>query len=195
MTIRIGTLRSEFCVTLRARSILGLIISQPIDTRLFCTAIRITHNVRIHESPFQPASHCLVMLPTYGWVEGKVPFPLQRPRPSTSLLTTLWRNPFGYVVYFLILECRKIRRPFFTATMMLLLCCLISGDADPKRTKHTDVAFHFVRDNAAKRVITVKRIPTQHQLADLLTKPLSAERFINLPQLISMYWFDCEWEC
>ena len=40
------------------------------------------------------------------------------------------------------------------------------------RTKHVEVDYHFVRDRVAKKEITVRFIPSQDQLADVLTKPL-----------------------
>jgi len=41
-----------------------------------------------------------------------------------------------------------------------------------KRTKHTDVRFHYVRERVESRDTTLVHVPTERQLADLLTKPL-----------------------
>jgi len=48
------------------------------------------------------------------------------------------------------------------------------------RTKHIDVRHHFVRDHIAKEEIYVEFIPTDFQLADIFTKPLSNDRFEQL---------------
>ena len=42
-----------------------------------------------------------------------------------------------------------------------------------KRTKHIDVRFHFVREKVESKEVELVHIPTQHQLAEILTKPLS----------------------
>lgn len=44
------------------------------------------------------------------------------------------------------------------------------------RMKHLAIDYHFVRDLVAENKLTVSHVPTSHQLADLLTKPLSASR-------------------
>jgi len=41
------------------------------------------------------------------------------------------------------------------------------------RTKHLVINYHFVRDLVASKEFQVSHVPTSHQLADLLTKPLS----------------------
>ena len=40
------------------------------------------------------------------------------------------------------------------------------------RTKHMDVRFHYIRQEVNRGAITVVKIPTEHQAADGLTKPL-----------------------
>ena len=46
-----------------------------------------------------------------------------------------------------------------------------------KRTKHIDQRYHFVRDQALLRTIDIRKIPTQDNLADFLTKPLEVTKF------------------
>jgi histone deacetylase 1/2 len=45
------------------------------------------------------------------------------------------------------------------------------------RTKHVEVDYHFVRDRVAKKEIQIRFIPSQDQLADVFTKPLSTASF------------------
>jgi hypothetical protein len=46
------------------------------------------------------------------------------------------------------------------------------------RTKHIEIDYHFVRDMVAKKLLKVCFISGKDQLADILTKPLAAARFI-----------------
>ena len=41
-----------------------------------------------------------------------------------------------------------------------------------ERTKHIELDCHFVREKLQNGLISVSHVPTQHQLADSLTKPL-----------------------
>lgn len=45
------------------------------------------------------------------------------------------------------------------------------------RTKHIEIDFHFVRERVAKRLLEVRFICFEDQLADVLTKPLATRRF------------------
>lgn len=49
-----------------------------------------------------------------------------------------------------------------------------------KRSKHIDIKFHFTREQVENKVITINYIPTERQIADILTKPLPGPRFANL---------------
>eukprot|EP00899_Mesostigma_viride_P011107 jgi/Mesvir1/19999/Mv25399-RA.1 len=50
----------------------------------------------------------------------------------------------------------------------------------PKRTKHIDVRFHFIREKVEGGLIAMKHCPGEDMLADLLTKALSRARFTAL---------------
>lgn len=49
-----------------------------------------------------------------------------------------------------------------------------------KRTKHIDIRYHFVRERIESEEIKVSYVPTEHQLADLLTKALPRDRMVYL---------------
>ncbi|EWM20518.1 putative polyprotein [Nannochloropsis gaditana] len=49
-----------------------------------------------------------------------------------------------------------------------------------KRTKHIHVRYHFVREKVESKEVELVYIPTQHQLADILTKPLLSIRFVMI---------------
>ena len=46
-----------------------------------------------------------------------------------------------------------------------------------KRTKHIDQRYHFVKDQVVQNTINVKKVPTEDNIADILTKPLEVKRF------------------
>jgi hypothetical protein len=47
-------------------------------------------------------------------------------------------------------------------------------------TKNIDIRHHFLRDHQQKGDIDVCHISTNHQLADIFTKPLDEKRFCKL---------------
>ena len=48
------------------------------------------------------------------------------------------------------------------------------------RTKHIEIRHHFLRDHAQQDDITLEFVSTKDQLADIFTKPLSEEQFIDI---------------
>ncbi|KAK6162091.1 hypothetical protein DH2020_001932 [Rehmannia glutinosa] len=48
------------------------------------------------------------------------------------------------------------------------------------RTKHIEIRHHFLRDCVSKRKIEISFVPSQDQLADIFTKPLSSEIFASI---------------
>lgn len=51
---------------------------------------------------------------------------------------------------------------------------------DQKRLKHVDIKFNFIKQKVEEGLITVKYVSTIDQLADVLTKPITGERFVKL---------------
>lgn len=45
------------------------------------------------------------------------------------------------------------------------------------RTKHMELDIHFVREKVVSNTLSVVHVPAASQLADILTKPLSASQF------------------
>ncbi|KAK2986470.1 hypothetical protein RJ640_000224 [Escallonia rubra] len=54
------------------------------------------------------------------------------------------------------------------------------------RTKHIYIHFHFIRDLVAKEELSLKYCSTNEQLADVLTKSLSIEKFIYFRSLLGV---------
>ena len=61
------------------------------------------------------------------------------------------------------------------------------------RTKHVDTKYHFARDLQSKGIIDVRYCPTEHMLADILTKPLGRVKLKNFRYRVGLYhWKDSE---
>jgi hypothetical protein len=56
-----------------------------------------------------------------------------------------------------------------------------------KRTKHIDIRYHFTREKVETGEVKLVYVPTEDQLADLLTKPLKRERVATLRQRVLGY--------
>jgi hypothetical protein len=48
------------------------------------------------------------------------------------------------------------------------------------KTKHEEVRYHFLRDNAERAKITLINVPTHDELAYIFTKPLDQATFTRL---------------
>ena len=55
-----------------------------------------------------------------------------------------------------------------------------------QRSKHIDVRFHFTRSLIEAKEIQVQYVPTEVQLADILTKPLLKNKHENMREMIGM---------
>jgi hypothetical protein len=57
---------------------------------------------------------------------------------------------------------------------------LASNDKHHQRTKHINVKHHFIRQYVENNTIQLQWVPSEQQLADILTKPLGPNIFIRL---------------
>lgn len=63
---------------------------------------------------------------------------------------------------------------------------LVKNPEFHRRTKHFEITTHFIRELQEKGRVTVAEVEGLNQLADLFTKPLKEDRFINLRERIGM---------
>nr|GEZ82763.1 putative ribonuclease H-like domain-containing protein [Tanacetum cinerariifolium] len=58
--------------------------------------------------------------------------------------------------------------------------CIVKNPVYHSKTKHIEIRHHFIRDCFEKKLISVDNIPTNENVADLLTKPFDVGRFQSL---------------
>ena len=54
------------------------------------------------------------------------------------------------------------------------------------KTKHIGIRYHFIRDLVERKIMCLEYIPTEHQNADIFTKPLDRSKFETLRQVIGV---------
>lgn len=66
-------------------------------------------------------------------------------------------------------------------------CIRIAEEEKPtKRLKHVDVRFHFVRNEIQNRVIRLMYVPTENQIADIMTKGIPRTQYQKLRSLLGL---------
>lgn len=57
---------------------------------------------------------------------------------------------------------------------------IATNPSNHKRTKHIDIKYHFTREQIEQQIVTLKYVPTDHQLADIFTKMVSPVKFAQI---------------
>ncbi|KAG1669146.1 hypothetical protein FOA52_002657 [Chlamydomonas sp. UWO 241] len=91
------------------------------------------------------------------------------------------------------LWCRKILPELGLSCNMVNINCdnqgalkLISNPIASQRSKHIDVIHHFVRDRVSRREICFHYVASEHNAADILTKPLTLVKFVYCRNLMGI---------
>lgn len=63
---------------------------------------------------------------------------------------------------------------------------LVKNPEYNKRTKHIDIQYHFIREKFEDGHIDISYIPTDQQIADIMTKPLPRDKFERLRSQLPM---------
>jgi hypothetical protein len=64
------------------------------------------------------------------------------------------------------------------------LALIKSGKSNSERTRHIAIRFFFVTDRVECNEIKLEYMPTEHMLADILTKPLQGSKFLKARNLL-----------
>jgi len=66
--------------------------------------------------------------------------------------------------------------------------CLSKNPILHSRAKHIEIKHHFIKDYVQKGVLDIQFIDTDHQWADIFTKPLTVERFNFIKKNLNMHY-------
>lgn len=68
------------------------------------------------------------------------------------------------------------------------LCCHVyhENPIQQSKTKHIDIRFHFIRDNFEKKLITLVKVHTNDQRANLFTKSFDVSCFSFLVKFLGL---------
>lgn len=69
-----------------------------------------------------------------------------------------------------------VQKPFVVFEDNQSCLKMIASEKFSNRSKHIDTKYHFVKDYVANKIVTCKYCPTEEMVADLLTKPLNANK-------------------
>ena len=54
------------------------------------------------------------------------------------------------------------------------------------KTKHIEIMYHFIKNHVERKIVCLEYIPTEHQNANIFTKPLDRSKFETLRQVIGV---------
>lgn len=63
---------------------------------------------------------------------------------------------------------------------------LCKNPVNPKRSKHIDIKYHFIRENVSSGIVEIIFIPTASQIADIFTKSLPGPSFCALREKLCL---------
>ena len=64
--------------------------------------------------------------------------------------------------------------------MILIFISISKNLVQHSRTKHIEIRHYFLREHAQKGDITLEFVSIKYPLADIFTKPLSEEKFVDI---------------
>ena len=77
--------------------------------------------------------------------------------------------------------------PFIVIILLLFVCQKIQFYIQ-ELAKHIEIKHHFIRDYVQKGILAIQFIDTEHQWADIFTKPLTVERFDFIKKNLNMHY-------
>jgi transposase InsO family protein len=72
---------------------------------------------------------------------------------------------------------------------------MVVNPKSSSKSKHIDTKFHHVKDLVAKKIISLEYVPTQQNVADILTKPLGKSKVKQFRASLGLRTLELEEEC
>jgi len=66
--------------------------------------------------------------------------------------------------------------------------CLSNNSILHSRAKHIEIKHHFIKNYVQKGILDIQFIDTKNQCADIITKPLTVERFDFIKKNLNMHY-------
>ena len=64
---------------------------------------------------------------------------------------------------------------------------LAKNQMQEHRSKHIDIRYHFIQEKVEEKIINVVHVPTQEQLADIMTKIVTFNTFVKMRKQIGLH--------
>ena len=74
-----------------------------------------------------------------------------------------------------VLYCENLSTTYLVANLVL-----------HSRAKHVEIDYHFVREQVLQKILDVRFLPFEDQVADILTKALSTQCFLHLQSKLTV---------
>ena len=55
------------------------------------------------------------------------------------------------------------------------------------RSKHIDIRYHFIQEKVEEKIINIVHVPTQEQLADIMTEIATFDTFVKMRKQIGLH--------
>jgi len=163
---------------LRGAKNLGIILESDIN---LCAIAYIDASYGVHED-YKSHSGCVIGIgrgPTYVKSSGQ----RLNTKSSTEAELVALSDNIGQVLWtrnFLIEQGHQVGPATVYQDNQSTMTLVKNGKSNSEKTKHIAVRFYFVKDRVTSGEIKIEYMKTGEMIADILTKPLQGQRFIEM---------------
>uniref|UniRef100_A0A2N9G004 Reverse transcriptase Ty1/copia-type domain-containing protein n=1 Tax=Fagus sylvatica TaxID=28930 RepID=A0A2N9G004_FAGSY len=171
-------------------------MSTPTSTHLTAAKRILRLVTQMTVVPLQVCLFTLALIPLHGQPRNNLQCLDPLLNQNIVLLPLLPPRCVGFAPYSRILAFILSQPPILWCNIVSALA-IASNPVFHARTKHIEVDFHFIRERVLRKDLVVKFVSTTDQLADIFTKSLPTQRFIDLCRnlTVSLNHHSIEGEC